>query len=489
MKFGGHTESYTDEHGRYRVRWVPERIVNGVPYDTPILGYRRRTPRTPAAVEGRGAASRSTSRPSTRRLLRRGQRRRSRQREPHQGALSERRADARQGAAARAAVLLRLAARCRTCSASLQRADDPLERFHEKFAVQLNDTHPVDRRRRADAPAGRRARPGLGRRPGTSRARPFAYTNHTLLPEALETLAAAAVRPRCCRATSRSSTRSTRASSTRCACAFPGDEARIARLSLIDEARRALRAHGAPRVRRQPRHQRRRRAALASCSSETVLRDFARAVARAVQQHDQRRHAAPLAGARATRASSTLITERDRRRLDRATSTQLRELEPLADDAGVPRASGAQVKRANKAALAALIDAAHRRRRRSRRRCSTCRCKRIHEYKRQHLNLLHVDRAVSPAQARRRSSRCAPRTFIFGGKAAPGYRAGEADHPADQRASAEVDQPRPATSRDRLKRRVPPGLQRQDRRSASIRPPISPSRSRPPARKPRAPAT
>ncbi len=37
--FGGHTEKWTDEHGRMHVRWVPERIVKGVPYDVPVAGY------------------------------------------------------------------------------------------------------------------------------------------------------------------------------------------------------------------------------------------------------------------------------------------------------------------------------------------------------------------------------------------------------------------------------------------------------------------
>jgi starch phosphorylase len=40
VKFGGHTESYSDEQGRYCVRWVPDRIVRGVAYDTGVLGYR-----------------------------------------------------------------------------------------------------------------------------------------------------------------------------------------------------------------------------------------------------------------------------------------------------------------------------------------------------------------------------------------------------------------------------------------------------------------
>ncbi len=32
-----------DEQGRYRVRWIPETEVKGVAYDTPILGYRVET--------------------------------------------------------------------------------------------------------------------------------------------------------------------------------------------------------------------------------------------------------------------------------------------------------------------------------------------------------------------------------------------------------------------------------------------------------------
>ncbi|WP_295543875.1 glycogen/starch/alpha-glucan phosphorylase, partial [uncultured Thiohalocapsa sp.] len=37
--FGGHTEQYTDTHGALRRRWLPALVVNGVAYDTPIMGY------------------------------------------------------------------------------------------------------------------------------------------------------------------------------------------------------------------------------------------------------------------------------------------------------------------------------------------------------------------------------------------------------------------------------------------------------------------
>src|SRR5262245_39430687 len=43
VKFGGRTEGYTDDRGRYRVRWIPERVVKGIPCDTPVLGYRVNT--------------------------------------------------------------------------------------------------------------------------------------------------------------------------------------------------------------------------------------------------------------------------------------------------------------------------------------------------------------------------------------------------------------------------------------------------------------
>nr|MBF0686043.1 glycogen/starch/alpha-glucan phosphorylase [Pseudomonas sp.] len=46
VKLGGHTEHYTDEQGRFRVRWVAAKTVSGTPLDLPILGYQVNTVNT-----------------------------------------------------------------------------------------------------------------------------------------------------------------------------------------------------------------------------------------------------------------------------------------------------------------------------------------------------------------------------------------------------------------------------------------------------------
>jgi starch phosphorylase len=43
VKSGGHTESYLNEHGNYSVRWIPGVEVNGVAYDTAVPGYKNNT--------------------------------------------------------------------------------------------------------------------------------------------------------------------------------------------------------------------------------------------------------------------------------------------------------------------------------------------------------------------------------------------------------------------------------------------------------------
>ena len=128
-------------------------------------------------------------------------------------------------------------------------------------------------------------------------------------------VAAAAVRARCCRGTWRSSTRSTGASSTRSRSRYPGR--RGARRAAVAHrgGRREARAHGAPRLRRQPRRQRRRGAAHRAAQA-SVLRDFHELWPEKFS--NKTNGVTPRRFLRADQSGlSALITERDRRRLDR----------------------------------------------------------------------------------------------------------------------------------------------------------------------------
>ena len=197
------------------MRWVPHKIVHGVPYDTPILGYRTNTANTlrlwraeaPESFDFAafnsgdyyGAVNQKVTSENLSKVL-----------YPNDEQLRGKE--------------LRLEQQYFFVSCSMQdmfrilrTQKMPLEQFHEKFAVQLNDTHPAIAiaelmRLLVDEYAAAVGR-GLERHRRT-----FAYTNHTLLPEA-----SSAGRSRCsaacCRATCRSSTTSMRISSRRCACA------------------------------------------------------------------------------------------------------------------------------------------------------------------------------------------------------------------------------------------------------------------------------
>ena len=140
---------------------------------------------------------------------------------------------------------------------------------------------------------------------GDHAARRFAYTNHTLLPEALEKWPVALfgrLLPRHLEIIYEINRRFLDEVRAR----FPGDDARVARLSLIDEAgeRYVRMAHLAS----VGSHAVNGVAALHSRAAQAdVLRDFHELVAGEVQQRDERRHAAPLPGARqpAPRARSS----------------------------------------------------------------------------------------------------------------------------------------------------------------------------------------
>lgn len=411
VKFGGRTEHFHDDEGRHRARWIPETEVKGVAYDTPILGYRVGTCNTlrlwkAEAVESfdfeafnhtdydRAVMDKMKSETITKVLYPND--------EAHRGKV------------------LRLQQQFFFTSCSLQ---DMLRihallggmpaNFAKNWAVQLNDTHPAIAvaelmRLLLDEHAL-----GWDEAWAVTRAT-FAYTNHTLLPEALEKWMVdlfGSLLPRHLEIIFEINRRfldEVRA-------AFPGDDARLARLSLIDES--------------GPRYVRMANLAcvgshtingVAELHSEllkqTVLRDFAELwpdkFCNVTNGVTLRRFVA-VSNPGLTQLISAYIGDgwlKD--------PHQLRQIEPLAGDSEFQQ-QWRDVKLANKHRLAALI---------AERTGITVApeslfdvlVKRIHEYKRQHLQVLHI-LSLYLRLKRDPQADMPARTFIFGGKAAPGY--------------------------------------------------------------------
>jgi starch phosphorylase len=411
VKFGGHTEQYTDEHDRLRVRWVPRKTVVGVPYDTPILGYRVNTANTLRLWKSEAAESFDFS------MFNSGD---------HYGAVNQKVAseniskvlypndEQEQGKE------LRLQQQFFFVSCSLQDMlrilkiqKLPLDEFHEKFAVQLNDTHPA-------IAVAELMRLLIDEyvlpwdQAWSITRKTFAYTNHTLLPEALERWSLglfAKVLPRHLEIIYEINARFLDEVRIR----FFGDEERIARLSLIEE-------HGARYV---------RMAHLACAGShaingvaelhsellkQDVLKDFYELWPEKFQNKTNGvtpRRWMVLSNPKLTKLITESIGDAWIKDLG-----ELKKLEPLANDASF-RERWAEIKRANKRDFAELALA--------RTGVSVnpdslfdVQVKRIHEYKRQHLNILHVIALYSRLKSQP-NMEIQPRTFIFGGKAAPGY--------------------------------------------------------------------
>jgi starch phosphorylase len=411
VKLGGHTEQYKDEHDRLRVRWVPHKTVVGVPYDTPILGYRVNTANTLRLWKSEAPESFDFS------VFNRGD---------YYGAVNQKVASENlskvlypndeqiQGKA------LRLEQQYFFVSCSLQdmlrilRVQKlPLEKFHEKFAVQLNDTHPAI----AVAELMRLLIDDYllpWHEAWAITTKTFAYTNHTLLPEALERWQLdlfAKVLPRHLEIIFEINARFLDEVRIR----FFGDESKVSSLSLIDES--------GPRYVRMAHlacvgsHAINGVAALHSeLLKQDLLRDFYELWPDRFQNKTNGvtpRRWMVLSNPRLTKLVSSAIGPGWIKDLD-----QLRKLEPLTDDA-VFRQKWAEVKFANKCEFAefakgrtgitldphSIFDV---------------QVKRIHEYKRQHLTILHVMALYHRLKANPNLS-IQPRTFIFGGKAAPAY--------------------------------------------------------------------
>src|SRR5947208_10028608 len=232
VKFGGRSQTYTDENGRFRIRWIPETEVKGAAYDTPILGYQVNTCNIlrlwkAEAIESfdfaafnhgdyyRAVQDKMVSENITKVLY------------PNDEVAAGKE--------------LRLKQQFFFSSCSLQdmlRIHAVLggtpETFHEKWAVQLNDTHPaiavaelmrllVDEHTLDWDEAWEIT------------CATFAYTNHTLLPEALEKWSVDlfhALLPRHLEIIYEINRRFLDDVRSK----VPGADARIARLSLIDES-------------------------------------------------------------------------------------------------------------------------------------------------------------------------------------------------------------------------------------------------------------
>ena len=412
VKFGGRTEHYIDQDGRHRVSWFPEKVVMGVPYDTPVLGYRCNTANTlrlwcaeasesfdfAAFNEGdyyRAVNAKVISENLTKVLYPND--------EPEQGKQ------------------LRLEQQFFFVSCALQdmirilfRQRLPLEDFHKKFAVQLNDTHPAI----AVPELMRLLVDEHGMEWGLAwdiTERTLAYTNHTLLPEALECWSLplfARLLPRHLEIIYEINKRFL--DKVRIWCL--GDTDIVSRMSIIGEdGERSVRmAHlacvGSHAIN-----------GVADLHTEllkgNVLKDF----------HDF------FPGKISNKTNGVtprrwikLSNPRLSGLLDRVLGKDwakdleiLRGLEPLADDADF-RAHWRDIKRYNKYRLTDCM----------KRRTGISvdpdslfdvQVKRIHEYKRQHLNVLHII-ALYNRIKQDSNADIQPRTFIFAGKAAPGYR-------------------------------------------------------------------
>ncbi len=409
--FEGHTETYTDEHGGQRVRWVPGHVVKAVPYDTPILGYHTNTVNSLRLWKAEAVESFDFRAFNAADYL--GSVRDKMQSENISKILYPNDEDIK-------GKELRLEQQFFFVSASLQTLirihlwqRRPLEEFHAKWAVQMNDTHPsIAVAELMRLLVDEHAVPWEAAWETTKKT--LAFTNHTLLPEALEKWSVPLFRhllPRHLEIIYEINRRFLDEVKAK----FPGDEDRVRRLSLIDES-------GERYV---------RMAYLAAVGSHAVngvaalhTRLLEKDVLHDLYEMYPERFSNKTNGvtprrwmALANPGLAALIT---RKIGDGWVSNldQLRTLETHVGDGGFLeewRTTQHAVKQQLVDYIAkktgAVVDPAS---------MFDVMVKRIHEYKRQHLKVLHIV-ALYNRIKRDPSAHIVPRTFLFGGKAAPGY--------------------------------------------------------------------
>ncbi len=412
VKFGGRSATYTDAEGRTRLTWVDTHDVLAVPFDVPIPGYRNDIVNTLRLWSASATDEFDLD-------------------QFNSGSYAE--AVAAQNEAENITMVLypnaesengqelRLKQQYFLASASLQdllrnwvqNHGEDFSSFADKNCFQLNDTHPAI----AVAELMRLLMDVHGLEWDAAwsiTTSTMAYTNHTLLPEALEMWPVSMFRrllPRLLDIIYEINARFIVEVSQK----WPGDNERVQRMSLIHEG-------GDPMI---------RMAYLAIVGSfsvngvaelhsrllrEGLFRDYAELWPEKFNNKTngvtQRRWLAACNGSLAK-----LITGK----IGEGWTTNLDELEQLeafADDASFQKEWRA-VKLANKVRLARTLEA------RTGLHVNPgtlfdVQVKRIHEYKRQLLNMLHAVHLYDLVR-RGDGNAVAPRTIIIGGKAAPGY--------------------------------------------------------------------
>jgi starch phosphorylase len=410
VKFGGRTESY-DDNGVFRVRWIPDEVVCGMAYDMPVPGYRVNTVNLLRLWKAEAAESFDFSAFNQGDYYRAVMKKMASENitkvlYPNDESLQGKR--------------LRLQQQFFFVSCALQdmlrlyfQRNKKLDAFHEKFCVQLNDTHPaiavaelmrllVDEHRMPWEPAWEITR------------NTFGYTNHTLLPEALERWGVPlfqSVLPRHLEIIYEINRRFLDEVRQH----FPGDDARVMRMSLIDEGgeryvRMAnLACVGSSAINGVARLH-------SDLLKEGVLRDFHDFSPEKFQNKTNGvtpRRFMLMSNPGLAELITRSIGPNWVKNLD-----ELRHLEKFAGDAQFRR-DWREVKLENKRRLARLLqersgivvnpDSLF-----------DIQVKRLHEYKRQHLNALFIITLYNRLR-RNPGLKITPRTFVFGGKAAPGY--------------------------------------------------------------------
>jgi starch phosphorylase len=411
VQFEGHTEYHSDETGRFHVRWIPGRTVLGVPYHMLVPGYDTRTvnrlrlwgARASKAFDfalfnegdySRAVAHKTATENITKVLYPNDHTPQGRQ--------------------------LRLEQQYFLVSCSLQdiirrfrMQHDDWTRFPDKVAIQLNDTHPtiaIAELMRLlmdvhDLEWGEAWKITHGT---------FAATQHTLLPEALETWPVTLVGhllPRHLEIIYEINRRFLQEVEAR----FPGEPDRKARMSVIgDGGEKVVRMANLAIVGSYSVN------GVARLQSELlktrVFRDFYELWPE--KFNNKTNGVTPRRFMRlANPRLSALITEKVGEGWLKDLS-RLEGLEAYVDDPDF-QAAWRTVKHQNKQDLAAII----------RRETGftadpdtlfDVMVKRIHEYKRQLLKAFHIITLYNRIKANPGID-LVPRTFVFGGKAAPGY--------------------------------------------------------------------